>query len=353
MKSKTIILNKERNVTLTAYLLEVGGEFSNIPKRPAILVLPGGGYSMCSAREADPVALAYLQAGFQAFVLKYSVGKDAVWPNPLQDYEQAMELIRTKAEEWNLYADKIAVIGFSAGGHLAACAASIAKNKPDAAILGYAVTEEKTARACLESAPDVVSCVDGNTCPCFVFAARTDNVVPVSNSIRFMNALSENGVMFESHIYAYGPHGFSTANSSTLMPETDICSRALRWTEDSIAWLKDIWGDFGLGKMTEPKCKRTMNGDHSPYLSLDCTIGLLMSNPEAQVVIGPVMAEIQKNMVERYGGEKVETQGAAVDMSALLADITLKDLMTTGKIPNCVAEEMDLKLKKIENKVII
>lgn len=59
MKLETITLNAQRNVTLTAYRLDVGGEFGNIPRRPAVLVLPGGGYSMCSDREADPVALAY------------------------------------------------------------------------------------------------------------------------------------------------------------------------------------------------------------------------------------------------------------------------------------------------------
>lgn len=99
MMIEGIMLNAQRNVTLTAFLQDTGGEFRNIAKRPAILVLPGGGYSMCSEREADPVALAYLQAGYQAFVLRYSVGEHAVWPNPLNDYEQAMELIRGKAEE--------------------------------------------------------------------------------------------------------------------------------------------------------------------------------------------------------------------------------------------------------------
>lgn len=184
MRIEHIVLNAGRNVTLTAYLLKTGGEFGNIPKRPAVLVLPGGGYAMCSDREADPVALAYLQAGFQAFVLRYSVGKEIAWPTPLEDYEQAMELIRSKAENWDLYADKIAVAGFSAGGHLAAAAATIAQNRPDAAILGYAVTEGATVKACLPTAPDLVERVDGDTCPCFVFAARTDNVVPVSNSLR-------------------------------------------------------------------------------------------------------------------------------------------------------------------------
>ena len=70
--------------------MPVGGRFDYIPKRPAILVIPGGGYQYCSVREADPVAFAYLRAGYQAFVLNYSVGKHAVWPNPLQDVEQAL-----------------------------------------------------------------------------------------------------------------------------------------------------------------------------------------------------------------------------------------------------------------------
>ena len=92
---------------------------------------------MCSDREADPVALAFMKAGYQAFVLRYSTGKHRAWPNPLEDYEQAMDLIKEKAEVWHLDADRIAAIGFSAGGHLCACAATIAKNKPAAAILVY------------------------------------------------------------------------------------------------------------------------------------------------------------------------------------------------------------------------
>ena len=100
MKVEKIVLNEAREVSLTAYLLDTGGEFRNICKRPAVLILPGGGYKFCSEREADPVAMPYLKAGYHAFILRYSVGKHSVWPNPLQDYEQAMEMIRTKAEEW-------------------------------------------------------------------------------------------------------------------------------------------------------------------------------------------------------------------------------------------------------------
>ena len=124
MKVEKIVLNEAREVSLTAYLLDTGGEFRNICKRPAVLILPGGGYQFCSEREADPVAMPYLKAGYQAFILRYSVGKHSVWPNPLQDYEQAMEMIRKRSEEWKVFSDKVAVIGFSAGGHLAAAAAT-------------------------------------------------------------------------------------------------------------------------------------------------------------------------------------------------------------------------------------
>ena len=138
---------------LTAYLQPVGGEFAPLARRPAVLVLPGGGYRMCSDREADPVALAYLQAGFQAFVLRYATGAQAAWPHPLEDYEAAAALIRSHAEDWTLYPDKLAVIGFSAGGHLAACAAAMAGQRPNAAILGYPVIDKDTVEAYLPGAP--------------------------------------------------------------------------------------------------------------------------------------------------------------------------------------------------------
>lgn len=144
MKTETIILNEQRNVSLTCYLLSVGGEFTNITKRPAVLILPGGGYQMCSEREADPIAMEYLKAGYHVFILRYSVQKYAAWSNPLEDYEQAMSFVREHGNEWNIFTDKIAVIGFLAGGHLAACAATMSKNRPDATILGYPVILKST-----------------------------------------------------------------------------------------------------------------------------------------------------------------------------------------------------------------
>ena len=98
MNTEVLTLNEERNVTLTTYIQDCGEGFGCVAKRPAVLILPGGAYQMCSDREADPVAFAYAKAGYHAFVLRYSVMDDCTWPNPLNDYEQAMTLIRSHAD---------------------------------------------------------------------------------------------------------------------------------------------------------------------------------------------------------------------------------------------------------------
>lgn len=330
MKTEIIMINEERNVTLTAYTQSVGGKFTTIAKRPAILILPGGGYQYCSDREADPVAFSFLQAGYQAFILRYSVGKDSIWPNPLEDVEHAVELIRSRAD-WNIYADKVAVAGFSAGGHLAAAAATMSQNRPNAAILGYAVTGNDV-KACNVTAPDTSLFVDKNTCPCFVFATRTDDLVPIKNSIEFIRALERADISFESHIYAYGPHGFSVGNSGVLTPDKPICNRAYRWVEDSIEWLKDMFGDFGEGEMTEPRCKGHFSGDSDEYLSLDCTIGHLMNIPAAVDAMGPI-AE----------GMKDE------EMLKAVSSMQLKGALRFTKVPQEFVDEIEKRLKTIPN----
>ena len=332
MIAKTLILNQERNVILTAYLQAVGGSFSYVPKRPAILIIPGGGYQYCSDREADPVAFAYLKAGFQAFILRYSVGKYAVWPNPLEDYEQAMELIRSMADQWNLYPDKIAVIGFSAGGHLAAAAAAMSRNRPNAAILGYAVAGADV-KGCNPTAPSAAAAVDERTCPCFLFSTRNDEIVPVENTVSFMQAMIQAGVTFESHIYSYGPHGFSTCDSAVQEKETPISGRVPNWVSDSIGWLKEVLGDFGEGGMTEPVCAKMVNGDHEPVLSADCTIGHLLKNPQARLVLS----------------ELVEREKEMGELGGLMRKMTLRGLYGFLKAPKAVIEGLDAQLRQIKN----
>lgn len=340
MFTEIIQLNEQRKVSLTAYIQDAGGEFDYVEKRPAILVIPGGGYQFCSAREADPVALAYMKAGYQAFVLRYSVAENGTWPNPLEDYEQAMDMIRSNAEKWMLYEDKVAVIGFSAGGHLAAAAATMSKNRPNAAILGYAVAGADV-KSCNPTAPDTVAAVDKNTCPCFLFSTRTDNLVPVENTLDFMSALAKHGIAFESHIYAFGPHGFSTCDSSIQYRETKMCNRVANWVEDSIGWLKDIFGDFGREGMTEPACDGHANGNHLSYLSVDCTLGKLMEVPEA--------AEVVKGFLEA-AKEKANAVEFADVYNSQFQKLILRGILGFASTPKEVVDALDAQLRMIKNK---
>lgn len=351
MITEQITLNHERNVTLTAYLQAVGGEFQNIAKRPAILVLPGGGYSICSDREADPVALPYLTAGYQVFILRYSVGKHADWPAPLEDYEVAMELIRANSEKWALYPDKIAVIGFSAGGHLAGCAATMAKNRPNAAILGYAAVEGETIRTCHPTAPDVISAIDDNTCPCFVFSSRTDNIVPVRNSVKFILALTEHDISYENHIYGYGPHGFSICNSATQAFAAPLCSRIPHWVDDSIAWLKDMFGDFGMGAMTFPACKSHINGNKDNFLNVDCTIAYLMQNETACQLITPLLDASRRAYEESFPDvDEPSPEIPGINPAAFMEMMTLRDTLAFGQTSPEIIAQYDQQLHQIKNR---
>lgn len=363
MQKEVITLQEDRNVTLTAYLEEVGGEFRNIGKRPAILILPGGGYQFCSDREADPVAFPYLKAGYQVFILRYSVKKDSVWPKPLEDYNGAMELIVSKAEEWKLYPDKIAVIGFSAGGHLAAAAATMGRIRPAAVILGYAVLNGDV-KGCNLSAPSLIGKVDDKTPPCFLFASRTDNVVPVANSLEFMAALNDKGIAFESHIYAYGPHGFSTCDSSVQDKDSYMCDRIPRWVEDSIGWLKDVLGDFGPEGIQEPLCEAHVNGDSEAFLSADCTLKRLMGNPEARTILEPVVRETVRKRLEESSSDAAKSGSNGIiaendsngiiqenngDSINLVRNLKLRDALGLVNASAELVEELDAQLKKLPN----
>lgn len=346
MKTDTIVINQGRNVTLTAYIQDVLGEFRYITKRPGILILPGGGYQFCSDREADPVAMPYLMAGYQVFVLRYSVGDNAKWPNPLEDYESAMGLIRKNSDIWHVYEDKVAVLGFSAGGHLAGAAAVLSKNRPNAAILGYAVLSDDV-KFCSQTAPDVISHVDGNTCPCFIFATRNDSVVPIMNSVKMIEALTLADVTYESHIYAYGPHGFSTANHSVQETDTLICDRVPGWVSDSIGWLRDILGDFSKNCLSEPRCKAHVSGDLEDYLSINCTLRRIMSNSNAKPIVQSILGEIQSILPKQNIGESGMPQ-LTIELDRI-SGMILKDVLNFGNVQREVVDQLDEQLGKIPN----
>lgn len=341
MKQEIINLNPERDVTLTAYIQEAAGEFQ-FAKRPAILVLPGGGYAMCSDREADPVALAYMKAGYQAFILRYSTGKNKTWPHPLEDYEQAMALIEERAEEWHLDSSRIATVGFSAGGHLCACAATIARHKPAAAILVYPSILKDICDMCQPGMPQPNEHVTGETSPCFLVAARDDRTVDVKNSLIMQLALAEKGIPFESRIYSYGGHGFSTADDWII--NNSLSPRIPHWVDDSIGWLKETLGTLTMKGFSEPNIAVSKNGDTAPVLSVMCTLNhIRRQSAEAVSVLKPLFDGIQA---------VADARGFSMEgLMAAIGNNTLRELMEMVQVDSETIQEIDKALHSMVNKI--
>ena len=236
-------------------------------KRPCMIVCPGGGYYICSQRESEPIALKYLQAGFNVFLLTYSLGSNHIhFPTQLNEVAAVMELIYSNAEKWNCDTQKIAIIGFSAGGHLAAHYSTsfdceeVRKNFPEsksvnASVLCYPVItadpkhhhkgsfENLLGRSQTDEDIDKFSCdrlVTDNTPPAFIWHTAEDNAVPVKNSILYATALSEHKIPFELHIFPYGYHGLSTCDKETIDNPNFVCDYNKVWVEESLKWLKLI-----------------------------------------------------------------------------------------------------------------
>ena len=263
------LFEEKPNVTLTSYIAGTSSEMPFNNKRKAILVIPGGGYGFCSDREGEPIAQYYLAMGFNSFVLNYSVHTkttEATWPAPLMDASAAMKYIRVHAEEFHIDPDYVFVVGFSAGGHLAAALGTLwsddeiertlgfekGYNRPRGTVLSYPVIsglEPYAHRGSInnilgrqrdsEEARRSVSLellVSDKTVPAFLWAARTDDVVPVQNTLLYGEALALKGVPFEMHIYPRGGHGVATANHIVGCPYTEMSV----WMRDSVRWMESI-----------------------------------------------------------------------------------------------------------------
>jgi len=222
---------------IRAYLHETG------ELRPAVMVIPGGGYSFASVREGAPVARRFYKLGFNAFVLTYTTNPLQTMPlgdQPAADAARAIRLIRSKNQELFVDPHKLAVCGFSAGGHLAGTVsnqfgeltdpdpdlASISA-RPDASILCYPVitTDEAWSHkgsflALLGETPgkrmlnhaSLEKHVTKKTPPTFLWATMTDQSVPVENTLLYAKALREKGIPFALHLFSQGKHGLSLAD---------------------------------------------------------------------------------------------------------------------------------------------
>lgn len=242
--------------------------------RPAVLIVPGGGYEHTSIREAEPVALGFLERGFNCFVLWYSVsgaGCTARFPTSLLELATAVSIIRENAEEWMTDPKKVFVCGFSAGGHLAASLGTFwnrdfvknalgfeQEHRPDGLILSYPVvlapTAEKQAHVgsfrnllgdklgdtdtlALLSLEQQVS---DATPPAFIWHTATDDVVPVQNSLAFAAAMAKANRPFELHIFPRGDHGLARADRSTATGEHYILPEVQQWIGLAARWAKEL-----------------------------------------------------------------------------------------------------------------
>lgn len=242
MRTETIYLSEDKSVFLTTYILTPSREMQNFWNRPAVLVLPGGGYRSCSAREGEPVAMAFLAEGYNAFVLNYSVKEKSAFPRPLEDAEKAYRRILENCDDWFVNPEKIAVCGFSAGGHLAAALSTMGKVRPKAMILGYPCILASIGDVLANPVPSLEKQVDEKTPPCFIFSTADDKTVPIENSLEFAVALNKKNIPFEMHIFSKGNHGLSLAKPHTASGRKEMQDVDVRkWFPMCISWLNKMF----------------------------------------------------------------------------------------------------------------
>jgi acetyl esterase/lipase len=224
-----------------------------------VIVFPGGGYNHLAAHEREPIAEWLNQAGFSACVLNYRVAPYR-HPIPWTDAARAIRTVRTHAAEWNILPDHIGVLGFSAGGHLAAHVSTEfdggdptasdpverVSSRPDAAVLCYAVVTFTQPFSHAGSGSSLVgdnpapglkeslsmeNKVSAHTPPCFLWATAEDDKVPIENSLVFGAALHRCGVPFELHVFPHGKHGKGLAKDDPVVGQ---------WKGLCATWLKEL-----------------------------------------------------------------------------------------------------------------
>lgn len=265
MVYKKIPLSTEDDeIYLEAFLPEqVGGYI-----RKALLVIPGGGYSMvCSDREGEPIALAFLPHGFAAFVLHYSVGRKKPFPAQLIEAARAIVHIKDHAKEYAIDPDKVFTVGFSAGGHLAGCTGTLWKhpavyealdipygyNKPCGMMLIYPVTNSHIGSfqnlLCTDAPTPgqladvrLPALVDDDTVPAFLMHTVNDQVVAVEDALNMALALSRAKCPYELHVYPDAPHGIALGNALTSLGNKDRENAAIaKWVEHAAVWADSLF----------------------------------------------------------------------------------------------------------------
>ncbi|MCI6422762.1 MAG: alpha/beta hydrolase [Blautia sp.] len=251
---------------LTTYILDAYEEQDPGLKRPLVLVCPGGAYRFTADREAEMIALQFNSMGYHSAVLRYSCAP-AVFPTALTEVAASIKMIKEQSENWHVDTEKIFVMGFSAGGHLAAsygvfwnrsfvaeavgCSTEFLKIA--GMILCYPVLTSKEEYTHLESIHNLLgedyeakkeemaleNQVGLHTPPAFLWHTFADDAVPFQNSLFFVEAMGKAGVSAEYHLYPEGPHGLSLADESLVRPDgSGIQKECQSWMPLLKTWLR-------------------------------------------------------------------------------------------------------------------
>lgn len=237
--------------------------------RKAILVIPGGGYGgVCADREGEPIAMAFMSYGYNGFVLHYTVGRKEPYPAQLRETTMAIKHIKDNADKYGIDPDQLFVTGFSAGGHLTACA-GVFWNRPEAtegldiphgynkprgimpiypviSPMGHAGSFHNLLCKDHPTADelDYVSVdlhVSADSSPAFIVHTADDQVVDARNSLNFAMAYANAGVSYELHIFPHAPHGVALGNAITDCGNPDWNDPMIaRWVEMAAYWAEKI-----------------------------------------------------------------------------------------------------------------
>ena|SRR5690554_3200266 len=286
MINKTISIG---NAKLTSYILE-DGEFGRSGiKRDTVIICPGGGYTMVSKNEGEPVALFFNSIGYHAFVLEYSVKINNPFPKALVELAQAMNYVRKNSNEFLVDENKISVVGFSAGGNLALSLGAYAYEDVITSKIGLSTKDVLPYRIILgyptvtligkrdgEPIPDylieliekkqmpdfrgpsvyeillgkenptkeeinslnLLNKIHDNMPPIFVFGTFEDSVIPVSDLADLCKKMYEKNRPCELHLFQKGNHGMSVANKAIYDEEVLKNLSLPMWKDLLIKWLE-------------------------------------------------------------------------------------------------------------------
>lgn len=235
--------------------------------RWGMLILPGGGYHCLAPAEGEPTALAFAARGVQTFVYEYPVDPEANWPDNFLSVCRVMEYLHKNARKFGFSKKKLAICGFSAGGHLAGCVVNLfahevvkaagldpALVRPDAGVLCYPVITGDEAFGHNgsfdhllggQSLPEELNLersVPENAPPVFLWCTGEDDTVMAENSLMYANSLRKMKVPFEFHYFQKGPHAMGVATADSAFEEMYANAHAAHWVELCAEWLKEARG---------------------------------------------------------------------------------------------------------------